>query len=162
MRQVRPQAIYCFYFDQLAPPINWPIPLQWQPIRVLVVPGIPSRFISNVNRANLHTVCLAYVPDVVIPMHPDTAWDLVRPAPFQQSPALQRIQNWLCGPRSLNRCKSGARTVVPEAHVTYTAVAGGIMAYDPTMISPIHRQIMALDPSLQHHLNDEMVMNRFT
>jgi hypothetical protein len=161
LRQEGPRNIYCFYFDQLIPPVNWPIPLLWQPIRILTVPGIPSRFQSNVNRANLHTVCVAYVPDVVVPLHPDTAWDLVRPALFQQSPPLQRLQNWVCGPRAANKCKSGARTLVPEAHVTYVFVAGGIMAYDRELIRPIHRQIFATDPSLPDHLNDEMVLNRF-
>ena len=151
----------CFYFDQLVPPVNWPIPLRWQSVRILVVPRIPSRFVSNMNNTNFHTVCVAYVPDVVIPLHPDSAWNLVRPAPFQQSPQLQRLQNWLCGPRTVNRCKPGARTVVPEAHVTYALAAAGIMAYDHANIKPIHQKIVAIDPSLPDNINDEMVMNHF-
>lgn len=89
------QHMLGYVFDQLLPPQNWygvwpgctvPNTQPWQPVRILVVPKIPSRYMSN----NDHSVVVAYVPDHLPVRHP---------APGFHSPALQRIQMFLCGPR---------------------------------------------------------------
>ena len=82
-------------FDQMLPPRNWggtwpgsnsPNIQPWQPVRILALPKIPSRYKSNCE----HTVLIAYVP-VQLPLR--------YPAVGLCTPNLQRIQMWICGPR---------------------------------------------------------------
>ena len=84
-----------FVFDKMLPPTNWhqtwsgcttPNTLPWEPVRILCLPRIPSRYRANCS----HTVVVAYVP---------TQLPLRFPAPGLSSPNLQRIKMWICGPR---------------------------------------------------------------
>ena len=109
----------------------------------------------------MHTTVLAYVPVAVPPQHPDLSWPLQFPARGQQSLALQHIVMCCCGPREVNRCKPGARTVVPDAHITAHLPLGGCAAYDHWFLRNIHRELNAVNPSLDEHLNAEMCMNRY-
>ena len=90
--------MYGFTFDQQAPPANWygvwpgcSVPgvaniQPWEPVRILVLPKLPSRYKSNCD----HTVAVAYVPQHL---------PLQRPTPGFTSPALQRVKMYCCGPR---------------------------------------------------------------
>ena len=82
-------------FDQMLPPRNWhgtwpecttPNSLPWEPVRILCLPRIPSRYKSNCE----HTVVIAYVP---------TQLQLRNPTLGLSSPNLQRLKMWICGPR---------------------------------------------------------------
>ena len=67
---------------------------------------------------------------------------------------------WLCGPRERNQCRLGARTVVPEVHVTSSIMMGCVYAYDPNLYDPRHMEINLIDPSAQPHLNAELANAR--
>ena len=82
-------------FDQMLPPRNWggqwpgsnsPNSQLWQPVRIIALPKITSRYKSNCE----HTVLIAYVP-VQLPLQ--------HPAVGMCTPNLQRIKMWICGPR---------------------------------------------------------------
>ena len=109
----------------------------------------------------MHTAVIAYVPVAVPPQHPDVAWPLQFPARGQQSPQLQHIVMWCCGPRHLNRCKAGARTIIPDAHITLALLLGGCAAYDNWFLRSIHRELNTTNPSLPEHINAEIAMNRY-
>ena len=84
-----------FVFDQMIPPVNWgatwagcatPNNVPWEPVRILCLPKIPSRYRANC----YHSVVIAFVP---------TQLPLTYPAPGLSSPSLQRIKMFICGPR---------------------------------------------------------------
>ena len=84
-----------FLFDQMLPPANWfgtwtgctaPNTLPWEPVRILCLPRILSRYRANCN----HTVVIAYVPNQL---------PLRTPTIGLSSPSLQRLKMWICGPR---------------------------------------------------------------
>ena len=160
LRQQRPNHVPCFYFDQLIAPANWPNHLPWQPIRILTVPNIPSQYKSNENGANLHSTIISYVPIAPVPMAPNQTWPVLYPDPLTISEPLQRIQMWLCGPRERNQCRLGARTVVPEVHVTTSIMMGCVCAYNPNLYNPRHMEVNLIDPAAQPHLNAELANDR--
>merc|ERR1712025_444475 len=107
----------------MLPPRNWggtwpgsnsPNIQPWQPVRILALPKIPSRYKSNCE----HTVLIAYVP-VQLPLR--------YPAVGLCTPNLQRIQMWICGPRVIGKCKAGARTATCCAHVATAIYACGLL-----------------------------------
>lgn len=125
LRAQPPAHVRCFYWDQQAPPGNWPAGQQWQPVRILVskvfteqdwskiyflkvTPNIPSRYTGT----KRHTTVIAYVP-VAVAGQP--AWPLNPPPPGQSyttSREVRAIKMWCCGPRHNNTCIPGARTTV--------------------------------------------------
>ena len=128
-------------FDQVQPPINWygvwpglnqANTTPWQPVRILTIPAIPSRYKSNIS----HTVVLAYVP---------TAWHLVHNAPGFKSPSLQRIQMYICGPRVPGRCKVGARTSSSCAHTAAGVYICGLLAHNPALFKSTWRELNYID-----------------
>ena len=85
-------------FDQQAVPNNWfgvwpgcttQNVKPWEPIRIMVLPKIPSRYKSNCD----HSVSVAYVPSHLPVQHP---------TPGFSTQNLQRIKMWFCGPRYRN------------------------------------------------------------
>ena len=154
----------CWYFDQLNPPVNWPNNIPFQPIRILCT-KIPSRFLSNAGGNNMHTVCIAFVPQCVIPQPSEMSWNMINrdpndPHSFTYSPPLKRLQMWICGDRARNRCKVGARTVIPCAHELSAIALGCVFAYNPALQTPHHRDLNVIDPSKPRHLNAELATNR--
>ena len=160
LRQQVPNHVPCFYFDQNNAPANWPIHLPWQPIRILTAPNIPSQYKSNENGANLHSTVISYVPIAPVPLAPNQTWPVLHPDPLTISEPLQRIQMWLCGPRERNQCRLGARTVVPEVHVTASIMMGCVYAYNRNLYNPRHMEVNLIDPSAQPHLNAELANDR--
>ena len=82
-------------FDQQLPPRNWfatwpgssaPNTQPWEPVRILCLPRIPSRYRANCD----HVVLVAYVP-VQLPLRTPTVG--------LSSPNLQRVKMYCCGPR---------------------------------------------------------------
>ena len=131
-RSQAPVHVPCFFWDQVAPPGNWPAGQRWQPVRILVsnnvmhflpeknanflmdllkvTPNIPSRFTST----KRHCAVVAYVP-VGSEASGLPPWHLLPPPPgqpFTSSPEVSRISMWICGPRHNNSCIPGARTTV--------------------------------------------------
>ena len=125
------QNVEGWMFDQLQPPRNW-YGGPWQPVRILVLPGIPSRYTSS----QTHTVVLAFVPD---------NWRLLFPAPGFKSPANQRLLMFICGPRMPGKCRVGARTSSCCAHVATAAYICGIIAHNPGLFRTTWRNINYLD-----------------
>ena len=89
------QYMMGFVFDQLLPPHNWfgiwpgctvANTEPWQPVRILVLPKLPSRYKANCE----HTVVIAFVPEDLTLRHP---------TPGFSCESLQRIRMWICGPR---------------------------------------------------------------
>ena len=140
-----------WYFDQMEPPLNWngvwpganhPNQNPWQPVRILTIPHIPSRYTSNVS----HTVVLAYVPN---------AWPLLFPARGYKSNSLHRIQMFICGPRVPGKCKVGARTASPCAHVAAGVYICGVLGHNPGLFKTTWRQINYVDAAQDlSHTND--------
>ena len=135
------QYIEAWSFDQVRQTRNWfgiwpgasaANTLPWQPVRILVLPNLPSRYTARES----HSVILAYVPD---------NWPLVSPALGFRTQANQRIQMFLCGPRQPGKCKVGARTVNGCAHVATAVHICGVLAHDPTMFRTRWRNINYLD-----------------
>ena len=135
------QNIPGWYFDQIQAPPNWNTVWPgtttqnisvWQPVRILTVPGLPSRYTAS----QFHTVILAYVPD---------NWPLVVPAPGFKSPPNKRMQMWICGPRTPGKCKTGARTCSCCAHVATAAYICGVLAHSPALFRTRWRNINYLD-----------------
>ena len=135
------QSIEGWMFDQILPPNNWngvwpgtiiPNTIPWQPVRILVVPGIPSRYTASLS----HTVVIAYVPD---------NWPLVSPAPGYKSQASQRVQMYVCGPRVPGKCKTGARTSSCCAHVAAAVYICGVLAHNPGLFRTKWRNINYVD-----------------
>ena len=135
------QSIDGWYFDQIDPPRNWngvwtgmtrPNTIPWQPVRILTIPGVPSRYTASV----AHTVVLAYVP---------TNWPLITPAPGFKSQASQRIQMFICGPRIPGKCKTGARTCSCCAHVSTAVYICGVLAHNHGLFRTKWRNINYLD-----------------
>ena len=121
-RSQAPVNQYCFFFDQVAAPGNWPAGQQWHPVRILV-----SRFISAViwetgkgvlnlislqiiqtdypkvvpnipsryTAAKKHTAVLAYVP-VGVPEESESPalppWHLLPPPPGQSYSSSPEVQ----------------------------------------------------------------------
>ena len=129
-RQQLSRNIPGWMFDQLQPPTNW-IGI-WQPVRILVVPGIPSRYTAS----QAHTVVLAYVPN---------NWLLVSSAPGFKSQASQRIQMYICGPRVPGKCKTGARTCGCCAHVSTAVYICGVLSHNPGLFKTRWRNINYVD-----------------
>ena len=82
-------------FDQLMPPLRWygvwpgcvaANTKLWEPVRVLMLPRIPSRYKSNCD----HTVCIAYVPANL---------PVLRQTVGFTGQGLHRIKMFICGPR---------------------------------------------------------------
>jgi hypothetical protein len=130
-------------FDQIAPPLNWngvwancqlPNSIPWVPVRILVIPNIPSRFSSR----QTHTVVLAYVP---------TGQPLLaaQESPGFKSVPLKRIHMYLCGPRDANRCIVGARSATCCAHVCAAVYAAGVLAHNPAAFISSWRKLHILD-----------------
>ena len=137
------QNIDGWMFDQILPPRNWygvwpgtttPNTVPWQPVRILAIPGIPSRYTSSQS----HTVVLAYVPD---------NWPLVNPAPGFISASIQRIQMGICGPRVPGKCKTGARTCSCCAHVGTAVYICGVIGHSPALFKSKWRNINYIDAS---------------
>ena len=127
------QTIDGWMFDQVLPPRNWHgVWPAWQPVRILVIPGIPSRYTASQS----HTVVLAYVPD---------NWPLVSPAPGFKSQSSQRIQMYICGPRMPGKCKTGARTCSCCAHVATGVYICGVLAHNPALFRTKWREINYVD-----------------
>jgi hypothetical protein len=135
------QTIDGWMFDQVQPPRNWygvwpgrarPNTTPWQPVRILVVAKIPSRYTSSQS----HTAVLAFVPD---------NWPLVIPAPGFKSQANQRIQMFICGPRMPGKCKVGARTCSCCAHVATAVYICGVLAHNHGLFRTKWRNINYLD-----------------
>ena len=89
------QFMLGYVFDQQVAPHNWngtwpgctsPNNRHWQPVRIVMIPKMPSRYQAN----NDHVVVIAYVP---------THLPVLHPAPGFKSPGLKRIQMFVCGPR---------------------------------------------------------------
>ena len=110
-RSQAPGHVPCYFWDQIAPPGNWPAGQRWQPVRILVrkhimffffqlekrskfrlilmspfkvLPNIPSRYSS----ATRHCAVVAYVPVGVPPAEGSEApglppWPLLPPPPGQ-------------------------------------------------------------------------------
>ena len=135
------QNIPGWMYDQVQPPTNWygvwpgaaaPNTIPWQPVRILVLGGIPSRYTAS----QAHTVILAYVPD---------NWQMVSSAPGYQSQSNRRIQMFICGPRVPGKCKVGARTCSCCAHVATAAYICGVLAHNPALFRTTWRDINYLD-----------------
>ena len=134
-------SISGWMFDQLQMPNNWygvwpgwstPNTEPWEPVRILTIPLVPSRYTGNQS----HTVVIAYVP---------TAWLLQSPAPAMCSPPNQRIQMYICGPRTLAKCKVGARLVGTCAHVATALYLCGLLAHNPAAFKSTWRELNYID-----------------
>ena len=135
------QNIPGWMFDQVLPPRNWygiwpgttsANTIPWQPVRILVVPGIPSRYISK----QTHAVVLAFEPD---------NWPLVSPALGFISQVNQRIQMFICGPRVPGKCKTGARTCSCCSHVATAVYVCGVLSHNPALFKTRWRDINYVD-----------------
>ena len=130
-------------FDQILPPTNWnavwancqtPNTTNWVPLRILVIPSIPSRFSSR----QTHTVVLAYVPARQVLL-------VGQEAPGFKSLPLKRLQMYICGPRDAGRCVVGARTATCCAHVCAALYAAGLIAHNPAAFISSWRRLHILD-----------------
>ena len=133
-------------FDQTAPPPNWngiwahcttPNNKPWVPVRILTIPGIPSRYSSN----RTHTVILAYVPTTQ-QLNPG------QESPGFKSPSLHSIQMYVCGPRTPGNCIVGARTSTCCAHVAAALYVAGILAHNPAGFVSSWRKLHLLDTGM--------------
>ena len=87
--------LWGWVFDQMIPPRNWygiwpgsstPNTIPWEPVRIMCLPRIPSRYRASCD----HTVLVAFVP-MQLPLRTPTVG--------LSSPNLQRIKMYICGPR---------------------------------------------------------------
>ena len=158
-----PGFIAGWIFDQQVPPANWHgvwpgcsepphnhgNRQPWEPVRILVIPNVPSRYQS----ASSHTVILAYVPDHLPLLHPTRG--LI-------SPEIQRLKMWLCGPRLVGRCKAGARTVFCCAHVATGVAAAGVWSHNPGLFRTSWRLINNLDSAMETGHARDVIAGLFT
>ena len=92
----------------------------WEPVSILTIPNIPSRYHSGT--VNDHTAIIAYVPSNIPQVHPTRGY---------RSANLQKIKMLLCGPRKNGKCKSGARLSPPCVHNHTAVYLAGVLAYNP-------------------------------
>ena len=157
LREQPLQDLPCSTFDQVQPPLGWIGP--WQPIRIMRISDIPSRF-TNAGR---HCVIIAYVPDHV-PADPNQnlpalpGWHLQYPGLGYCSQELQRIIMFCCGPRACVRhiCPIGARTVVPCGHTLFCVYAAGLLSHDPGAFVTTHQRVNYIDVANPIDFNEEL------
>ena len=135
------QHIGGWIFDQIQPPRNWngiwpgmsvANTMPWQPVRILAIPKIPSRYSNQKS----HTTVIAFVPD---------DWPLTYAAPGFKCQVTQRISMFICGQRSVGKCKSGARTAGCCAHVATAAYICGVLAHTPGVFKSTWREVNYID-----------------
>ena len=122
VRRQAPVFLPGWLFEQIQRPPGWNAQLYgpWEPVSVLAVPGIPSRYKSGT--VHDHISVIAYVPANRV---------LVNPAVGFLSPPLQRIKMVLCGPRKNGMCKLGARLSPPCVHNHTGVFLAGVLANNP-------------------------------
>jgi hypothetical protein len=122
VRRQAPVFLPGWLFEQIQVPPGWNAQLYgpWEPVSVLTVPGIPSRYKSGT--VHDHISIIAYVPVNRV---------LVNPAVGFLSPPLQRIKMMLCGPRKDGMCKLGARLSPPCVHNHTGIFLAGVLANNP-------------------------------
>ena len=144
--QIRTQApvtLQGWLFDQVVQPADWNDQEygNFEPMRIVAIPNIPSRYIN----AGTHTVLIAYVP---------VNWPLQFPALGYHHPGLQRIKMILCGPRQANTgCPSGARTSPPCAHGHVATYLMGTLPRHPGLFRSTFRKLFLLDTAQDQHFS---------
>ena len=79
---------WVFHQSQMPPGWNAQEYGPWEPVSILTIPNIPSRYHSGT--VNDHTDIIAYVPNNIPQVHPTRGY---------RSANLQKIKMLLCGPR---------------------------------------------------------------
>ena len=147
-----------FIFDQQQVPVNWygiwggtttPNVKPWEPLRIIMLPRLPSRYKSNCD----HTVLVAYVPQNL---------PLLRRTPGLTSPDLQKVKMWICGPRTLGKCKAGSRTFTCCAHVMACLYTCGFLAYNPGLWRTAWRSYNFLDAGAAAGYNRDLLTGLYS
>ena len=142
-----PQNVPCYIFDQHNPPVNYD-PARfgpWEPVRVLMVPEIPSKHTGN----KQYKVVIMYVP-TSMPIVVNN-W-----MGYRQYETI-RIKAVCCGPSQANCCPVGDRTASPCSHGGACLFAGCCLAHNPQLYKSTHSTLNMMDPGtglpVQYHVD---------